>query len=127
MHHNIAYNSGCLFRPCYNQTRGFFQKEFASHSKKDGYLPWMASLSPSPTEFLPNKCKFQGISVFSHLLPLDHDRQTCLSDSSRLRRLNGGVCHTLKFALFISSSKQHSYNRGPLKLGFALYQKSLNL
>src|SRR3954470_10381860 len=51
--------------------------------------------------------------MFNHLLPLDHDRQTCLSDSSGLRRLNRGSCHTQKFALLYSSSmaigsKDHS-------------------
>src|SRR4051812_35065257 len=85
--------------------------------------------------FLPNKWKFQGISVFNRLLPLDHDRQTCLSDSSGFRRLNRGSCHTPKFALPISSSiiqesrvsaKKQPPNRGPPKLGFACYQKNLN-
>src|SRR4051812_44655436 len=81
---------------------GSFRKHLLHKLKKDGYLPCMASLSPSPTELLPNKRKFQGISVFNHLLPLDHDRQTCLSDSSGLRRLNMGICHTSKFALLYS-------------------------
>src|SRR3954463_9067033 len=45
---------------------------------------------------------FGAFSVSNHLPPLDHDRQTCLSDSSGLRRLNRGSCHTPKFALLYS-------------------------
>src|SRR3954471_21813944 len=68
--------------------------------RNKGYLPWMASVSPSPQELLPNKCKFRGIQ-YSILFYLDHDRQTCLSASSGLRRLNRGSCHTPKFARLI--------------------------
>src|SRR3954471_10612119 len=82
--------------------QGSFQKASASHSE-GGYLSWVASLSPFPMELFPDTRKFQGISVFNHLLPLDHDRQTCLSDSSGLKRLNRGSCHTPKFAPLFSS------------------------
>src|SRR3954470_5329262 len=84
--------------PCYNRNAVNPFEIICFAFEREGYLPWVASVSPFPMEFLPSKGKFQGISVFNHLLPLDYDGQTCLSDSSGLRRLNRGSCHTPKFA-----------------------------
>src|ERR1044072_9950894 len=44
---------------------------------------------------------FKCTRVFNHLLPPDHERQTCQSSPSSTRRLNRGSCHTPKFALLL--------------------------